>query len=95
MSFVGFALRESVSATTFTFVGVVCKFATVLANQLVWAHHGSATGALMLCASIVLSSIYVAPIGRAVLENIAKQDSPIMKQQSTALMRTGAVAAGK
>jgi hypothetical protein len=74
MSFAGFALRESVSATTFTFVGVVCKFATVLANQLVWTHHGSTTGALVLCASIVLSTIYVAPKKHAALAAVAEPD---------------------
>lgn len=61
LSFSGFKLRETVSASSFTFIGVVCKFATVLANQLIWVHHGSPLGALVLCGSIVLSTIYVAP----------------------------------
>lgn len=61
LSFCGFKLRESVSATSFTLIGVVCKFATVLVNQLIWAHHGSPLGALVLCGSILLSTAYVAP----------------------------------
>jgi len=61
LSFFGFKLRESVSATTFTFVGVVCKFATVLVNQMIWVHHGSSVGAAVLCTSILLSTMYVAP----------------------------------
>lgn len=61
LSFFGFKLRETVSATSFTFIGVVCKFVTVLVNQIIWVHHGSSRGALILCGSIVLSTMYVAP----------------------------------
>jgi len=68
LSMSGFKLRETVSATTFTFVGVVCKFATVLVNQLIWVHHGSSFGAIVLCCSILLSTIYVAPKKRELVK---------------------------
>lgn len=79
LSFSGFKLRETVSATTFTFVGVVCKFATILVNQVIWVHHGSPIGAVVLCASILLSTIYVAPKKRAVDDGVAKDSAEVSK----------------
>lgn len=75
ISYFGFKLRESISATTFTFIGVVCKFATVLVNQVIWVHHGSQIGAVVLCASILLSTTYVAPRKREDAERAAQADA--------------------
>lgn len=75
LSFFGFKLRETVSATSFTFIGVVCKFATVLVNQLIWVHHGSSLSAFVLCVSIVLSTVYTAP--RRVDDVKAAANTPI------------------
>ena len=51
MSYAGFLLRQTVSATSFTVVGIVCKIATVMINLMIWDKHASTAGlaALALC----------------------------------------------
>ena len=51
ISFSGFYLRNLVTATTFTVVGVVNKIATTALNVTIWDRHADAFGlaALMLC----------------------------------------------
>ena len=51
MSYSAFLLRQSVSATSFTVVGIMCKIATVIINLMIWDNHATAFGlaSLMLC----------------------------------------------
>ncbi len=51
MSYSAFLLRSSVSATSFTVVGIMCKIATVIINLLIWDNHASTEGlaALFIC----------------------------------------------
>jgi GDP-mannose transporter len=51
ISYAGFNLRKSVSATSFTVVGVVCKLLTVLVNDLMWSLHANMAGhfGLLMC----------------------------------------------
>lgn len=51
ISYAGFNLRKSVSATSFTVVGVVCKLLTVLMNDVIWSFHANALGhcGLLMC----------------------------------------------
>lgn len=51
ISYAGFNLRNLLSATSFTVVGVVCKIATVLINDVIWTYHSNAFGhaALFIC----------------------------------------------
>merc|ERR1711862_404616 len=51
ISYAGFNLRQLVSATSFTVVGVVCKILTVLINDTIWQKHSSALGhvGLLIC----------------------------------------------
>lgn len=44
MSFTSFWLRNLVSATAFTVIGIMCKIGSVLLNYLYWENHASALG---------------------------------------------------
>ncbi|KXZ45377.1 hypothetical protein GPECTOR_55g283 [Gonium pectorale] len=51
MSHASYLLREAVSATLFTIVGILCKVLTVIVNVFIWDKHASPAGiaALMVC----------------------------------------------
>merc|ERR1739845_231634 len=51
ISYAGFNLRNMVSATSFTVVGVVCKLATVMINDVIWTNHANFMGhcGLFIC----------------------------------------------
>lgn len=44
MSHASFLLRDAVSATAFTIVGIVCKLITVIINLMIWDKHASPAG---------------------------------------------------
>jgi GDP-mannose transporter len=46
------------SATTFTLVGVVNKFLTVLLNVMIWDKHSSPMGLLAVCLCLLAGSFY-------------------------------------
>ncbi len=47
-----------VSATTYTLVGVVNKFLTVLLNVIVWDKHSSPVGLTAVCVCLLCGSFY-------------------------------------
>ena len=47
-----------VSATTYTLVGVVNKFLTVLLNVLVWDKHSSPFGIFAVCVCLLSGTLY-------------------------------------
>lgn len=47
-----------VSATTYTLVGVVNKFLTVLLNVVVWDKHSSPLGLVGVCICLLAGSFY-------------------------------------
>lgn len=51
MSHATYVLRSTISATSFTVVGIMCKFFSVVVNVLIWEKHASnaGIGCLMLC----------------------------------------------
>lgn len=53
ISYSGWWCRSLTTATTYTTLGVMCKFATVLLNMLVWDNHAAPAGiaALLICLS--------------------------------------------
>eukprot|EP00512_Aurantiochytrium_limacinum_P003499 CAMPEP_0171497134 /NCGR_PEP_ID=MMETSP0958-20121227/7097_1 /TAXON_ID=87120 /ORGANISM="Aurantiochytrium limacinum, Strain ATCCMYA-1381" /LENGTH=330 /DNA_ID=CAMNT_0012031331 /DNA_START=230 /DNA_END=1222 /DNA_ORIENTATION=- len=53
ISYFGLNARKALTATAFSVLGVVCKFATVLVNVSVWEHHASPVGIfwLLVCIS--------------------------------------------
>lgn len=48
ISYTGWYARSRVSAASYTLVGVMNKFATILVNCLIWDNHASPTGILSL-----------------------------------------------
>lgn len=47
-----------VSATTFTLVGVVNKFITILLNVAIWDKHSSPLGLIAVCICLLAGSVY-------------------------------------
>ena len=58
MSYLSFAVREQISATSFSVLGNVCKLATILINLLIWDKHASAAGTLSVMFCIFSSAFY-------------------------------------
>jgi GDP-mannose transporter len=58
IGYTGWLCRGMVSATSFTLVGVVNKFLTVLLNVAVWDKHSSPAGLAAVCCCILAGSFY-------------------------------------
>jgi len=58
IGYTGWMCRELISATSYTLVGVVNKFITILLNVLVWDKHSSAWGILSVCVCLIAGSMY-------------------------------------
>jgi solute carrier family 35 protein len=74
-----------VSATTFTLVGVVNKFGTVLLNVLLWDKHSSGMGILAVCVCLVSGSFYQQAPKREEARKPAhqqEQELPLMRAES-------------
>lgn len=56
--YTGWLCRGMVSATTYTLVGVVNKFLTVLLNVLVWDKHSTGPGLFAVCLCLAAGSLY-------------------------------------
>jgi len=68
MSYFAFLCRAAVSATSFTVIGNVCKFLTILINVSIWDKHASVEGlaALFLCLGAA-AAYQQAPFRREIL----------------------------
>lgn len=64
-----------VSATTYTLVGVVNKFLTVLLNTLVWDKHSSPFGIFAVCVCLLAGTLYQQAPRRDELRKAAQMDS--------------------
>jgi GDP-mannose transporter len=58
IGFMGWQCRGMVSATTYTLVGVVNKFLTLLLNVLVWEKHSSPFGLCAVCLCLLAGAFY-------------------------------------
>jgi hypothetical protein len=58
ISFVGFAFRESVDATSYTVTGNVNKLATITVNLLIWDAHATKTGIFFLLVALSGGILY-------------------------------------
>lgn len=58
ISFVGFAFRESVDATSYTVTGNVNKLATITVNLLIWDAHATPTGIIFLLTALSGGILY-------------------------------------
>ncbi|EFJ50624.1 hypothetical protein VOLCADRAFT_80147 [Volvox carteri f. nagariensis] len=58
MSHASYLLREAVSATLFTIVGIICKVVTVIINIMIWDKHASPTGIAFLLVCVFAGTFY-------------------------------------
>lgn len=58
IGYTGWLCRGMVSATTYTLVGVVNKFLTVLLNVAIWDKHSSPTGLVAVCLCLLAGTFY-------------------------------------
>ena len=56
--YTGWLCRGMVSATSYTLVGVVNKFLTVLLNVALWEKHSSPTGLFAVCLCLLAGTFY-------------------------------------
>lgn len=56
--YTGWLCRSMVSATSFTLVGVVNKFLTVLLNVVIWDKHSTPLGLVAVCICLASGSLY-------------------------------------
>lgn len=77
IGYTGWLCRGMVSATTYTLVGVVNKFLTVLLNVLIWEKHSSPSGLLAVCLCLMAGAFYQqAPKRESVIKD--KDAEPLM-----------------
>jgi len=58
IGYTGWLCRGMVSATTYTLVGVVNKFITVLLNVIMWDKHSTPSGILAVCVCLLAGMFY-------------------------------------
>jgi GDP-mannose transporter len=58
IGYTGWLCRSMVSATTYTLVGVVNKFLTVLLNTFMWDKHSSPFGIFAVCVCLLAGTLY-------------------------------------
>ena len=61
--------RAKVSATSFTLIGVMNKFLTIVLNCLIWDYHATPAGIASLCVCIVAGTFYQ----QAPMRNVEKK----------------------
>lgn len=79
IGYTGWLCRGMVSATTYTLVGVVNKFITVLLNVLIWDKHSSPMGLLAVCLCLLAGSFYQQAPKREVISK-DKDAEPLMSK---------------
>mmetsp|Transcript_33694 Transcript_33694/g.34321 ORF Transcript_33694/g.34321 Transcript_33694/m.34321 type:complete len:331 (+) Transcript_33694:103-1095(+) len=73
IGYTGWLCRGMVSATTYTLVGVLNKFLTVLLNVILWDKHSSSTGLVAVCLCLTAGVFYQQAPMR---DDIRKDESP-------------------
>ncbi|KAG2450957.1 hypothetical protein HYH02_004229 [Chlamydomonas schloesseri] len=58
MSHASYLLREAVSATLFTIIGILCKVLTVIINVFIWDKHASPGGIACLMVCVLAGTFY-------------------------------------
>lgn len=58
IGYTGWLCRGMVSAATYTLVGVVNKFLTLLLNVIIWDKHSSPTGLFAVCLCLLAGTFY-------------------------------------
>ena len=85
-SYSGWNCRGMVSAATYSLVGVVNKFFTVLLNVFLWDKHSSTTGLFAVCICLAAGFFYQAAPMRDTGEQVSGKDVesslPLMTKKS-------------
>ncbi len=89
--YTGWLCRGMVSATTFTLVGVVNKFLTVLLNVFIWDKHSTPLGLFAVCMCLLSGTFYQqSPRRNDAHKEVKQGDSaagpPHKKEEATALL---------
>lgn len=77
ISCAGWSARSKVSATTFTLLGLVCKFCTIIINVFLWDKHATQTGLAMLTGCLISSTLYQQAPLRAEEQDASITDEPV------------------
>ncbi|KAJ9469855.1 GDP-mannose transporter GONST3 [Diplonema papillatum] len=84
ISFFGLNTRKALAATSFTVLGVVNKFLTVLVNTLIWDRHSGPPGIMCVMVSIVGGVLYQFSMGSAsITPNKEKPQEPDEKEPAS------------
>ena len=75
IGYTGWKCRGIVSATTFTLVGVVNKFLTILLNVLIWDKHSTPVGLAAVCFCLLAGSFYQQAPLREIVDAEREKDS--------------------
>lgn len=78
LRYTGWLCRGMVSATTYTLVGVVNKFLTVLLNVLIWDKHSSPIGLLAVCLCLAAGAFYQQAPKREIIDK-DKDSEPLIR----------------
>ena len=73
----GWRCRGLVSATTFTLVGVVNKFLTILLNVIIWEKHSTPFGLMAVCCCLLAGSFYQQAPLRPIVDAEREKDDEI------------------
>eukprot|EP00198_Chlamydomonas_reinhardtii_P005820 XP_001695156.1 sugar nucleotide transporter-like protein [Chlamydomonas reinhardtii] len=72
MSHASYLLREAVSATFFTIIGILCKVLTVVINVFIWDKHASPEGIACLMVCVLAGTFYQQAPKRPVLDSVSE-----------------------
>lgn len=87
IGYTGWKCRGIVSATTFTLVGVVNKFLTILINVIIWDKHSSPAGLFAVCCCLLAGTFYrQAPLRPQIDAELEKERR---EQERRALLASG------
>lgn len=79
LSMINIFYSGMVSATTFTLVGVVNKFLTVLLNVVLWDKHSSSTGIFAVCVCLLAGTFYQqAPRRDEIRKDFSEEGVPLV-----------------
>ena len=73
--YTGWLCRGMLSATTYSLVGVVNKFLTILLNVILWDKHSSMMGIVAVCLCLGCGTFYEQAPRRTPLDPIENKDN--------------------
>jgi len=89
IGYTGWLMRGMVSATSFTLIGVVNKFLTVLLNVLVWDKHSTPLGIFSCCMCLLAGVFYQQSPRRDEAHKSSSEDSSVIVSSSSSSSLVG------